>query len=80
MNAKQAYAAPSEMILPQARPRQRRLLPYVSVLVLLAVAMALTFGLGGLAPSREVPPPAAAGENTPAKPEGVSKAEQMLTL
>jgi flagellar motility protein MotE (MotC chaperone) len=52
----------------------------VSVLVLLAVAMALTFGLGGLAPSREVPPPAAAGENTPAKPEGVSKAEQMLTL
>ena len=80
MNAKQAYAAPAEMILPQARPHQRRLLPYVSVLVLLAMALGLTVVLGGLSPSKEVPTPAAAGESAPAKPEGSPKAEQMLTL
>jgi flagellar motility protein MotE (MotC chaperone) len=80
MNAKQAYAALSGTIPLQARPRQRRFLPYVSVLVLLPVAMGLAFVLGGFSPSKVVPSPAAAGENTPAKPQDSPKAEQMLTL
>jgi len=42
--------------------------------------MGLAFVLGGLSPSKAVPPPAAAGEPTPAKPQGSPKAEQMLTL
>jgi flagellar motility protein MotE (MotC chaperone) len=80
MNAKQAYAALSAIIPPPVRPRQWRFLPYVSVLLLLPVAMGLAFVLGGFLPSKAVPPPATAGENSPVKAPAAPKAEQMLTL
>ena len=80
MDAKHAYAAASRAIPPQARTRRQRFLPYVSVLVLAPLAVGLAFVLGGFALPKTVPAPAAAGGNMPTKPEGQTKAEQMLTL